>query len=181
MKVNKKLLHFLRIKRVIRWHRVQKFDSNGNFITKWGSKGTGDGQFNGPNDIALDPSGNIYVLDSDNGRVQKFDSNGNFITKWGSGGIGDGQFYGATGIAVDSSGNVYVADTQNHRIQKFTSEGNFIANWKSEGNGLPNGIAVDSSGKVYVSDSFYLNSNIQVFSPVDNSSNNLHNNNFKGR
>ena len=29
-------------------HRIKKFDSNGNFITKWGRKGTGDGQFDRP-------------------------------------------------------------------------------------------------------------------------------------
>ena len=29
-------------------HRIQKFDSNGNFITKWGSEGTGNGEFKKP-------------------------------------------------------------------------------------------------------------------------------------
>lgn len=41
-------------------HRIQKFDSVGNFITKWGSKGTGDGEFDHPIGIAVDSSG--YVL-----------------------------------------------------------------------------------------------------------------------
>ena len=35
-------------------HRVQKFDSNANFITMWGSKGEGDGQFNNPAGVAID-------------------------------------------------------------------------------------------------------------------------------
>ena len=35
-------------------HRIQKFDSDGNFITKWGSKGTGDGEFNTPHGISVD-------------------------------------------------------------------------------------------------------------------------------
>ena len=73
-------------------NRIQKFDSNGNFITKWGSEGAGDGQFKSPLGIAIDSSGNVYVADHDNHRIQKFDSNGNFITKWGSDGAGDGQF-----------------------------------------------------------------------------------------
>ena len=55
-------------------------------------KDTGDGQFNGPNGVATDSSGNVYVADTDNNRIQKFDSNGNFITKWGFDGDGDGQF-----------------------------------------------------------------------------------------
>ncbi len=47
-------------------NRIQKFDSNGNFITKWGFKGTGDGQFDNPYGIAVDSSGNVYVADTDN-------------------------------------------------------------------------------------------------------------------
>ena len=92
-------------------YRIQKFDSNGAFITKWGSYGSEDGQFSSPNSVAVDSSGNVYVADSYNHRIQKFDSNGTFITKWGSYGSEDGQFYYPNGVAVDSSGNVYVADS----------------------------------------------------------------------
>ena len=53
-------------------HRIQKFDSDGVFVTKWGSKGSGDGQFQQPSGIAIDSSGNVYVADSDNHRIQKF-------------------------------------------------------------------------------------------------------------
>ena len=91
-------------------NRIQKFDSNGAFITKWGSSGSEDGQFNYPVGVAVDSSGNVYVADYVNNRIQKFDSNGTFITKWGSYGSEDGQFSYPYGVAVDSSGNVYVAD-----------------------------------------------------------------------
>ena len=60
--------------------RVKKFDSNGKFITKWGS--TSSQQFN-PIHLAIDSSGNVYVADYGNSKIQKFDSNGKFITKWG--------------------------------------------------------------------------------------------------
>jgi DNA-binding beta-propeller fold protein YncE len=42
------------------------------FITKWGSKGEGDGQFFSPRAVALDSSGNVYVADTNNNRIQKF-------------------------------------------------------------------------------------------------------------
>ena len=42
------------------------------FLLKWGSLGTGDGQFNTPHGIAVDSSNNIYVADTNNARIQKF-------------------------------------------------------------------------------------------------------------
>ena len=53
-------------------HRIQKFTSTGTFITKWGSLGSGDGQFNEPGGVAVDALGNVYVGDSNNFRIQKF-------------------------------------------------------------------------------------------------------------
>ncbi|RPJ69494.1 MAG: 6-bladed beta-propeller, partial [Alphaproteobacteria bacterium] len=85
-------------------HRIQKFDSNGTYITKWGSLGNGNGSFNYPEGVAVDSSGYVYVAERNNHRIQKFDSNGTYITKWGSGGNGNGSFLRPNGIAVDSSG-----------------------------------------------------------------------------
>ena len=53
-------------------------------MTKWGSYGTGDGQFNYPVGVTVDSSDNVYVADFNNNRIQKFDSSGTFMTKWGS-------------------------------------------------------------------------------------------------
>ena len=39
---------------------------------KWGTEGSGDGQFAGPNGIAVDGSGNVYVTDYSYNRVQVF-------------------------------------------------------------------------------------------------------------
>ncbi len=52
--------------------RIQKFNSTGTFLTKWGSSGSGDGEFNSPYGVAVDPAGNVYVADTDNDRIQKF-------------------------------------------------------------------------------------------------------------
>jgi Tol biopolymer transport system component len=148
------------------WRPQPRLISGYEFIAKWGSYGSGNGQFYGPFGIAVDSSRYVYVADSNNNRIQKFTSSGGFVTKWGSSGTGNGQFDTPAGIAVDSSGYIYVADEMNHRIQKFTSIGGFVTTWGSSGTGngqfnAPVGIAVDSSGYVYVADSG--NSRIQKF------------------
>jgi hypothetical protein len=100
-------------------NRIQKFNSSGTFLTKWGSNGTGNGQFDSPNGISVDSTGNVYVADTNNNRIQKFSSTGVFIDSCGSAGTGDGEFSGPQDVAADASGNIYVADTGNERIQKF--------------------------------------------------------------
>ena len=56
----------------------------GTFIKKWGKEGSGNSQFHTPAGVAVDPSGNVFVADSDNNRIQKFTNTGTFIRKWGS-------------------------------------------------------------------------------------------------
>ncbi len=104
-------------------HRVQKFDSEGFFLTEWGGNGSTDGKFAFPEGIATDAENNVYVADRGNNRIEKFSSAGAFIAKWGSTGSGDGQFAQPNDVTVDSAGNVYVADTGNDRIQKFAEAG----------------------------------------------------------
>ena len=151
-----------------------------NFLLKFGSTGSGNGQFNpsispssgGPFGIATDSSGNIYVADKGNSRVQKFDLSGTFLLKFGSLGAGDGQFYAPEGIAVDGSGNIYVADTSGQRVQKFSSAGTFLLKFGSSGTGdgqfaTPRHITVDGSGNVYVVDAG-INARIQKFDSSGN-------------
>ena len=73
-------------------YRVQKFDSDGNFLLKFGSKGSGNGQFNMPWDVCIDNKDNLYISDLLNNRIQVFSSSGNFIRSIGTQGSGNGQF-----------------------------------------------------------------------------------------
>ena len=83
----------------------------------------GNEQLSGPNGVATDSAGNVYVADTGNDRIQKFRSNGTFITNWGGYGSGNAQFNNPLYVAVDHTGNVYVVDHGNNRIQKFSSNG----------------------------------------------------------
>ncbi|MBT3272270.1 MAG: hypothetical protein HN368_03875 [Spirochaetales bacterium] len=99
----------------------------------WGSYGTGEGEFDYPNGIAVDSNGFIYVADSGNSRIQKFDSNGDFILEWGSAGNEAGEFsfnesnY-TNHIAIDSTDNVYVRAGSN-QVHKFDSNGTYLLEW----------------------------------------------------
>jgi tripartite motif-containing protein 71 len=131
-------------------NNIQKFDSNGKYLTKWGSKGSGNGQFFRPCDVAFDSSGNIYIAEFLNHRIQKFDSSGKYLTKWV---FNDNPW----SVAVSPSGYVYVSKVYSNCTQKFDSNGNLLTQWGSYGSGdgqfyIPRGIAVDSSGDVYVAD-----------------------------
>lgn len=142
--------------------RIQKFACDGtvsiclppSFFQKWGSGGSGNGQFSSPYGMATSRTGDVYVTDAFNHRVQKFTSSGAFVLAWGSNGTGDGQFQGPLGIAVSPSGDVYVSESGD-RVQKFDANGNFLLKWGSTGSGsgqfsLPRGVAVDGCGNVYV-------------------------------
>ena len=53
------------------------FDSNGKFLRKWGSNGTGSSQFHYPEGIGVDSrQGNVYVADTGNNRIQLFNDYG---------------------------------------------------------------------------------------------------------
>jgi DNA-binding beta-propeller fold protein YncE len=62
--------------------RVAKYDRNGKWLKNWGSRGTGQGQFNIVHGIAIDAQGNVYVGDEGNKRVQVFDTEGTFKTQF---------------------------------------------------------------------------------------------------
>jgi DNA-binding beta-propeller fold protein YncE len=49
-----------------------EFSSTGAFLGQFGSGGTGPGQFRGPEGVAFDATGNMWVADTENNRLQEF-------------------------------------------------------------------------------------------------------------
>lgn len=141
---------------------VNYYDASGNYITRWGGGGSGDGQFSSPRGVETDSSGNVYVVDSGNNRVQKFTAAGSYTTKWGTSGTGTANMTNPWDIAISGT-NLYVTDHDNNRIKRYNLSGTYQSQWGTLGTGNtnlngPRGIAVDGSGFVYVAD--YGNSRV---------------------
>ena len=113
-------------------HRVQKLGKDGEYISKFGSYGSGEGEFNLPWGIALDKAGLIYIADWRNDRIQKFTPDGEFLAAYGSSGDGEGEFNRPSGLAVDSDGNMYVADWGNQRVQALDPDGGYITSLRGQ-------------------------------------------------
>ena len=146
-------------------HRVQVLDASLNYVSRFGSLGSGNGEFREPWDISFDTTGQCYVADHLNGRVQVFTENGQYLRQFGKKGKGEGEIADCTSIAIDCD-IVYIADSANSCVSLFTTEGSFLTSFGTEGSGpgqfsSPYGVAVDGSGLVYVSDR--SNGRIQVF------------------
>jgi len=95
--------------------RVQKYTTDGTFITQWGMGSS----LVWASGAAVGPNGDVFVTNYAGVQVLQFTSGGTLLTSWGSSGSGPGQFNGPYGVAVSSSGDIYVTDRGNHRVQRF--------------------------------------------------------------
>ncbi len=148
--------------------RIQKVAADGTVTTVAGTgqRGfSGDGgaataaQLNFPYDVAVDGSGNLYIVDRDNQRIRKVAAaDGTITTVAGTGQQGfSGDGGAATAarlnfpndVAVDGSGNFYIGDLTNLGIRKVDADGNISTvgggRW-----GTIYGLAVDGSGNLYM-------------------------------
>ena len=107
-------------------HRVQIFNSNGDFIRSFGRHGSNQGEFKYPYGIAFDKDGKIFVADRGNHRVQIFNREGRYMGMFGGEGSLNSQLSGPWGLSLDSQGNIIVADSGNKLIKIFSPDGNFL-------------------------------------------------------
>ncbi|MEX2583186.1 MAG: peptidyl-alpha-hydroxyglycine alpha-amidating lyase family protein [Gemmatimonadota bacterium] len=89
--------------------RVLKFNSRGEFITQWGTMGSGPTQFTQPHALAMDSRGRLFVGDRSNNRVQIYDQDGNLLDSWY-------QFGRPSGVYIDANDNIYVADSESGSV-----------------------------------------------------------------
>ena len=161
------------------------FNSQAQIIKTVAGNGTagysGDGgsatsaQLNGPNGVAVDAIGNLFIADFENSVIRKVSISGVITTVAGKGTprySGDGgsatsaELNTPNGVTVDTSGNLFIADWGNNRIRKVntsgvitTVAGNGTKGHSGDGGSAtaaelswPSGVAVDASGNIFIAD-----------------------------
>lgn len=143
--------------------RISQLTPDGKVVRRWGSPGSGSGQFdfvpaganaNVQGRIGVGPDGKVYVSDSDNHRVQVFTADGRFIREFGSLGSGFGQFTIPGDVSADVVGNVYVLDDGLMRLTKFSPTGEPV--WMVDGSTDPrldghgHDADIDAKGRIVV-------------------------------
>jgi hypothetical protein len=100
-------------------HRIQAFDSLGQFVAEFGSLGSGPDQLNNPQGLAVHSSGRVIVADTGNDTVKTLvrDGSGFVVVEYSQPNDRySGSFKAPRGVAVDARGNIAVADTGNRRV-----------------------------------------------------------------
>lgn len=138
--------------------RVAKFTKDGVFVKSWGSKGTGDGQFDIVRAIAIAPDGDVYVADGGNNhRIQVFDANGTYKRQFPA--VGNPQAMcmtpGANPILyvsntnppnnIDTAGEIYKMDLNGKLLGKFGRAGKMLKEF-----GTTNAIDCRNPNQLYV-------------------------------
>src|SRR6185503_8287403 len=132
------------------------------YSTKWGSLGSGSGQFDDPRGIAVS-GGFVYVVETINRRVQRFSLTGTGAAILIGSGCNAGQLDYPYDITTDVGGNLYVTNTPticsggNDSFRKYSSSGSLLLTVGTFGSGngqfkFPTGIAVDANGNIFVCD-----------------------------
>lgn len=104
---------------------IRIFNQQGEFVRVWGTNGTADNEFEGPQYLVKTPSDTIFVTDWAQKKIQNFDATGNLIKIYAGGRTADGHFAYPYSTAVDSDGNIYVLDNTG-RVQTFNYQGVYI-------------------------------------------------------
>jgi len=126
------------------------------FLSQFGTRGTGNEQFNQVYGVAVDAAnGWVYAVDGA-GRVEKSDLDGNYISQFNAG----GTLNEPRQVTVAPNSDLLVMDARNHQCDVFDDSGTLLFSFGSLGTGPgqftddPRGVAVSADGTLaFVTDS----------------------------
>jgi sugar lactone lactonase YvrE len=134
----------------------------------WGRQGLGNGQFQKPRAIAIDPQDRLYIVDM-TARIQVFDADGKFLRSWRTPVATNGR---PTGLSIDRGGRLAVADTHYYRVLFYTGKGELLEH-QTIGGTMGHGagefefltdVVQDADGNYFVAE-YGQHDRVQKFSP----------------
>ncbi|MCC6629333.1 MAG: NHL repeat-containing protein, partial [Chloroflexi bacterium] len=133
--------------------QVIVLDNQGKEVRRWGGPGQGDGQFEEPVAVAVDPTGNVHVLDAQRNSVQVFSTEGRFLSTYGGGQTS----YRPRGLAMGDDSSLYMADTGRNRVLRLSEtgeqEGILPPNWEARPAAIDQPTAaISAAGVVYIAE-----------------------------
>jgi sugar lactone lactonase YvrE len=151
------------------------YPRTGTVVAGTGGAGSGLNQLSGPDGVAVDTAGDLFVADSLNNRVEEFAYNaatgsypasGKVVAGTGTAGSGLTQLSDPQGIALDASGDLFAADYGNNRVEEFAynsatgsyaSTATTVAGTGAAGSGTnqlaaPGSVALDAKGDLFIAD-----------------------------
>ena len=99
--------------------RIVRYDAEGEFLSEFGSVGSGPGQFDLIHGVAVDRDNRIYVSDRRNHRIQIFTEDGTLVEEWP-------DIHDPVAIMVDVNDYVWVLDATLNRILKYNMDGQLL-------------------------------------------------------
>lgn len=136
-------------------NHVVVFEKNGQFVQRFGGRGSGRGRFEKPVTVACDPSGNVYVLDVGGHEVQRFTKEGQYVSRYAFRKDRQSEeLRPLDGLGVDAGGAVYIADSQAQKIRRIEPGGQQSIAYVAEaliGESTSNPwlLLVDEAGQLY--------------------------------
>jgi sugar lactone lactonase YvrE len=141
-------------------HRIARFDRSGKYLSAFGKRGNGPGEFMQPHGLALDSQGRLFVADRGNNRVQVVTTDGKFVADYP-------QFSRPSGVYIDRNDMLYSADSESGSVNQAhgawtrgirvgsAKDGkvmSFIPDPQKDlkqGTLAAEGVAVDAAGNIY--------------------------------
>jgi DNA-binding beta-propeller fold protein YncE len=107
--------------------RVVVYEPDGEAVGWFGRMGEGPGEFVLPTDVAVTPTGELYVSEyGGNDRISKFDADWNYLFSFGGPDSGEARLQRPQCLRLAPDGTLWVADACNHRICHFAADGTLL-------------------------------------------------------
>ncbi len=141
--------------------RIIKFDKNGKYVSEFGSKGSGPGQFDLVHSVTIDAQHRFYAADRRNNRIQVFDRDGKFLDQWRN--VGS-----PTRLVITKDQTLWMMEANYNRVAHFDLNGKLLTYWGVTGSAPgafdnAHNFDVDESGTLFVADAW--NNRVQKFVP----------------